>query len=156
MPNHNKRLLPGKIDEPQAEIVPAVPEDHKAMVARMLDERIAELMASAESAELEPFFQSRAVVEAMRARQTIAERNKWRYYSDDYGCLICERTDVPHISLGMCRACLSRTRERLQACMRRRAPDGEHEVTFKDTARLAQEALLPSIEKLAHKRRNGQ
>lgn len=128
MPKNNE-LVPLR-----AEIVPALPDGD----------------SSAEAAELEPFFRPRDLSQAIRARQTVAENHKWSWYFSDHGCLICQRTDTSHHALGMCQACFGRTNLRLKASMRRRATESNEIPTFRDTARLAREALLPSIENLAN------
>lgn len=136
------------------ELLPPAREDTRAMIARLVEERISEIMENkdgADGADLEPFFRPKKVSYEMRRRMTVAEQNRWSYYYEDNGCLICATTDVPHVSLGMCQKCLSRTRERLEASIRKRHSGDEPE-TFHDTADLAREALLPSITALARKR----
>ena len=121
------------------------------LIARIVNERIAELLADAQTADLQPFFERPEVAEVMRRTQSVIERRKFLWYIQAWGCLICERKDTPHAGLGMCPRCLSRTRERLNALKREHAADATTE-TFHDTVKLAREALMPSIENLARKR----
>jgi len=88
------------------------------LIARIVSERIAELLSEAQTADLQPFFERPEVVEVMRRTQNVIERRKWVWYFEAWGCLICGRKDVRHAGLGMCPACLSRIRERLNALKR--------------------------------------
>lgn len=121
------------------------------LIARIVNERIAELLSEAQTSDLQPFFERPEVAEVMRRTQAVIERKKWLWYLEAFGCLICERKDRPHAGLGMCPSCLGRTRERLRAVKRERAPDVAKQ-EFRDSVRLAREAVLPSIENLARKR----
>ena len=121
------------------------------LIARIVNERICELLSDAQAAELQPFFERPEVAEVMRRTQHVIERRKWIWYFEEHGCLICERSDVRQGALGMCQRCLVRTRERLSTVKRRHAPEVATEA-FRDTMQLAREALRPSVENLAPKR----
>jgi hypothetical protein len=129
-----------------------IPEEYKAMIASIVNERIAELLADSQTADLQPFFESPEVSKAMRRKQHIMERQKWQHYFDEWNCLICARPGLRHCALGMCPTCFQRVHQRLNSIRRRHASSESPEVGFRDTVRLAQEALLPSIEKLAAKK----
>jgi hypothetical protein len=148
-----------KKNEPKNELAP-LPEqtpspeqadvDYKQMVDEIVGDRIAEMLADKAGADLEPFFRPREISERMRKHLPIAEANKWKWFFEDYGCLVCTRKDVRHRSLGFCESCLNKTRLRLKAAIRNRAP--KPEPTFHDSAQLAREAILPSLKKLSQKR----
>lgn len=120
-------------------------------LARLINEQIAELTADAQTVDLQPFFANPEVAEVMRRTQHVLERKKFVWLFAKWGCLICERRDARHAGLGMCPACLSRTRERLNSVKREHAAETTTE-TFRDAVRLAREAILPSVENLAQKR----
>lgn len=143
-----KSNLPVRVEPAQL-----MPEDYKAAIERIVNERIAALQADKEAAELEPFFRGREITNEMRRLQSVAEQNKWHFFFADWGCLICERTNVPHASLGMCKRCFGRTKYRLKTSRENREDKTAPEVGYRDTMRLAREALLPSVEKLSRKRR---
>jgi len=104
------------------------------LIARIVSERIAELLSEAQTADLQPFFEKPEVAEVMRRTQSVIERKKWVWYIGAHGCLICERKDTRHAGLGMCPACLSRTRERLNALKREHAREATAE-NIRHTAR---------------------
>jgi hypothetical protein len=152
--NPYEELMPRKASPPPAALLAPVgqaPEDYKAMIARIVNERIAEILADSQAAELQPFFDSPEVNQAMRRRQNVIERRKWNWYWEEFGCLICQDRKGRHVSLGMCDTCFCRTRGRLLAIKKRHAPEVPQE--FHDTVELARKALMPSIEKLAKQRR---
>lgn len=61
------------------------------------------------------FFADRERAEMIRRSQTVAERKRWTWYFDRWGCLVCQRRDVPHASNGMCESCRARTYRRLKS-----------------------------------------
>jgi len=91
------------------------------LIARIVNERIAEILSDMETADLQPFFERPEVLEAMRRTQSVIDRKKWLWYLEGWGCLICGRKDTRHAGLGMCPGCLSRTRERLNMLKRQYA-----------------------------------
>lgn len=146
-----RKLLPGQVDTAIEAELAKLPENFQVLMAYAVDKRLREILAEAETAEVEPFFNTREVTHEMKRQQTVAEQNKFSYIFEDFGCLLCARADVPHYGMGMCGSCYHRTRSRMRLSVAKRAPKGEP-VRFKDTVRLAREALLPSIEKLSKKR----
>jgi hypothetical protein len=143
----NKEIVPRDKVSVRTEVV--MPSE--SLIMRLVNERIAELMTEAQTADLQPFFEISEVAEAMRRTIHVIERHKWAWLFEEWGCLICERKDARHQSLGMCQRCFSRTRERLNAVKRRHVSDAATQ-GFRDTVRLAKAALMPSIGKLAAKR----
>jgi hypothetical protein len=144
--NQYGELMPKKSSTPQ---LPPGAEDYKALITRIVNERIAEIQTDS----IQPFFESHEVSVAMRREQSVIERNKWTVYYDEFGCLICHKKPSRHRSLGMCETCHLRVSSRLKTI--RRHLTAEKPEQFQDSLELARQALLPSIEKLA-KRRRGQ
>ncbi len=143
-----------KKNRPEVELLPPardyIPEDSKAMIARVVKERIAEVLADSQTAPLAPFFERPEVSQAMRRTQTPAECNKWNEYFARWGCLICERTDARHQGCGMCATCFSRTMKRIMA-IRKRPAKAPRPI---DTPSRVGAALLPSVTTLARKGRD--
>jgi len=52
----------------------------------------------------------------------VAERNKWSWYFETHGCLICETKKVGHAGLGMCINCKWRTKKRLLTLIQAHTP----------------------------------
>ena len=50
-------------------------------------------------------------------------RNRMHDYFDDYGCMRCNRLDLPYRSNGMCLGCMSTVYGRLQESMMRRSTE---------------------------------
>jgi hypothetical protein len=121
--------------------------DFKRMVAEAIEKHVSEAMAH--DADLQPWFQSREVAYEIKRRQTVVEQNKFAYYFEDWGCIICGTKQRRHAGLGLCPPCNSRVRQRLSASMRKHAPaPGRTDLTFMDTVRMAREALAPALHAL--------
>lgn len=131
-PEQIRRAIAGS-----AEIVPAseaarVPprsrEDVEAMIARIVRERVDEIMVKVEAGQVEPDFLRRDEATELRQRQDMFERRKWALYFEKYGCRGCHRKNVSHIGTGHCRTCHSlivgRLRQ-LKAEYERSHPDSE-------------------------------
>jgi hypothetical protein len=70
--------------------------------------------ANVERSGLPPFFRNRETASAIRRSQRVPEQKQWATYFEAWGCLICQRRDVPHASNGMCHNCRMRTYGRLK------------------------------------------
>lgn len=123
------------------------------LLARIVNDRYAALLTEAQTAELQPFFERREVTQAMLRTADVLEKHKWNWRWARFGCLICQRKEpvVHNAGLSMCERCLSRTREQLSSVKREHAPDVAKQ-EFKNSVRLAREAVLPSIGNLSRKR----
>jgi hypothetical protein len=111
------------------------------MLAQMVEETVQQAM-SGKGAELQPFFGSKEVSYEIKRRQTVHEQNKFTYYFEDWGCMICGSRKAPHRQCGMCGTCYSRIKDRLKLSLRKRQPPkGSIQPTFMDTMRIAREAL---------------
>lgn len=143
-PKTNVELLP---EAPQAAL--SVTE----MIAKIVEQKVAEALGNDSTAIFQPFMQSRQVSSEIRKNQTVPEQEKWSYYFEEWGCLVCGEKDPGHESLGMCKKCLERTRHRMIAALRRAHADRPKQDEPQDLEALAQQALVPSIAVLAKKRR---
>lgn len=115
----------------------------KLEIARMVDESVREAL-SGKGTELQPFFGSKEVAYEIKRRQTVHEQNKFSYFFEDWGCMICGTRKARHYGCGMCQPCYLRTKERLKASLRKHQPPKDSiQPTFMDNVRMAREALAP-------------
>ena len=115
----------------------------KLEIARMIEEGVREAL-SGKGAELQPFFGSKEVAYEIKRRQTVHEQNKFSYYFEDRGCMICHTRKARHYGCGMCYACYSREKSRLARSLRKHQPPKDStEPTFMDNVRMARQALAP-------------
>jgi hypothetical protein len=77
----------------------------------------------AEALAFQPWFRSRPETAAIRAKQSIPERQKWAAYYRRWGCLYCHRKTREHVCLGFCHACHQRVFRRLRAIVRELAAE---------------------------------
>lgn len=80
----------------------------KAELDRLVQEKVAEIMAERDAFAFEPFFRSRQIAYELKRLQTIPEQRKWTVYFDRHGCLICQTRKLIHIGNGMCGNCYPR------------------------------------------------
>ena len=90
----------------------------RANLEAFIERKMAEIMGADKTGIFEPFFQPKVIADAIRKLQTVPHQRKWTKYFEEWGCLICEKNDRPHGSLGMCAACHQRTQQRLAAILR--------------------------------------
>jgi hypothetical protein len=81
----------------------------KATLDRIVQQRVAEIMAERDAVVFEPFFRSRQIAYELKRLQTMPEQRKWTVFFDRYGCLICETRKRIHVGNGMCTQCYART-----------------------------------------------
>jgi hypothetical protein len=86
--------------------------DEKTLT-RLVNTKVAEIMAQRDAIVFEPFFSSRQVAYELKRLQTVPEQEKWGVYFDRYGCMLCETRERIHAGNGMCNQCRSRTFVRL-------------------------------------------
>jgi hypothetical protein len=77
----------------------------KAEFERIVQQKVAEVMADRDALVFEPFFRSRQVAYELKRLQTVSEQEKFSVYFERYGCLICETRKTIHASNGMCGNC---------------------------------------------------
>src|SRR6266404_5853795 len=80
----------------------------KAELDRLVQEKVAEIMAERDAFAFEPFFRSRQIAYELKRLQTIPEQRKWTVFFERYGCLKCETRKLIHIGNGLCRNCYPR------------------------------------------------
>jgi hypothetical protein len=68
---------------------------------------------------LQPWFLPRHVSVAIRRLLPDEITGKMRHFFDDYGCLRCDRKDIPYGSNGMCYKCFDTVRRKLKWSMKR-------------------------------------
>jgi len=98
----------------EAELLPSVDSilragTDQATLNRLVQQKVAEIMAERDAVVFEPFFRSRQIAYELKRLQTQPERRKWSVFYDRYGCLICETRTRIHVGNGMCTQCYART-----------------------------------------------
>jgi hypothetical protein len=117
------------------------------MIARMVEEQVQEALSGDKESIFQPFFQTKEIAREIKRRQTVPEQQKWHFYFEKHGCLICGTKEKAHHHLGMCATCLRRTYQRLAQIIREHTPETQQ--SYVDTMQLARAALAPSIEILS-------
>ncbi len=82
---------------------------NEAELNRLVQQKVAEIMANRDAVEFEPFFRSRQIAYELKRLQTVPEQQKWSVWFERFGCLICETTERIHVGNGMCTKCYART-----------------------------------------------
>ncbi len=134
----------------QAEVLrPAqsAPIDARKMIEEIVKQKVAEIMAAPDSL-LEPFMQSKKVQIEITKLQDVVQQKKFRFYFEDWGCLICGQKDAGYKSVGMCSPCFSRVTNRMAVSLRNAYAERPVFDKPKDLVAMAQEALAPSIKAL--------
>jgi hypothetical protein len=133
----------------QAIVVPeqSAPIDVRKMLEEMVKQKVAEIMAAPGSL-LEPFMQSKQTQIEITKLQDVVQQKKFRYYFEDWGCLICGQKDAGYKSVGMCSTCFARVMTRMAVSLRRAYAERPVFDKPKDLVAIAQEALTPSIKAL--------
>lgn len=80
---------------------------------RLVQEKVAEIMAERDAIVFEPFFRSRQVAYELKRLQSVPEQEKWGVSFERYGCMICETKEKIHAGNGMCHGCRCRWFRRL-------------------------------------------
>src|ERR1700739_2324416 len=95
----------------EAALVPAMPtESPRAMLGRVVRERVDEILAERGADQLDTDFRTREVATEMMRRQTVFERRRWSIYFEKWGCRRCDDTAAIHACSGYgakCRGLLS-------------------------------------------------
>ncbi len=74
-----------------------------------------------ESVLMQPWCLPPSVARAIRRLIPVWHWRKHSWVYEDNGCFKCERTDVPHQSLGMCQGCFAKYLNRVKASIVKRA-----------------------------------
>jgi len=126
------------------EVLPGRVASRDPALERMIEQKLAEMMGSSQHGIFEPFFQSKAIADAIRKLETVPQQRKWHIYFAEWGCLICGRQDRRYSGLGMCSACYRRTLSRLQDIVRRAEAERPEQAPLRDLQDVAREALRPT------------
>jgi hypothetical protein len=90
----------------------------EATLNRLVQQKVAEIMAERDVIVFEPFFRSRQIAYELKRLQSVPEQRKWTVFFDRYGCLICETRKRIHMGNGMCDRCYPRIFNTLKQIIR--------------------------------------
>jgi hypothetical protein len=102
---------------------PFDPEDvdsESELLARLVKQQIAEILAQKDKLIFEPFFRSQQVACELQRLLTVPERRKWSAYFDRWGCLRCKTKNKTHAGCGFCGTCKALILYRLDSILCRR------------------------------------
>jgi hypothetical protein len=106
MKRHQIDILPS----PQAiQRTPVMREE----IDRLVQQKVAEIMAERDAVVFEPFFRSRQVAYELKRLMTVSEQEKFSVSYERYGCIDCKTQDRPHAGNNMCHTCRSKWFRRL-------------------------------------------
>jgi hypothetical protein len=150
----------------------AVIPDMRAILDKLVEKKVGELMSRDQDLLFQPYFQGRKVAAEIRRNQTVPEQRRWSRYFKKWGCDVCEmkrqpgrHTELPprtgekikkkeHHALGRCLACYSRTEQRLNEIMAHGASQKGSIAVFLDRqGDLARAALRPASPPLPPEKR---
>jgi hypothetical protein len=77
----------------------------KAELDRLVQEKVAEIMAARDAFVFEPFFRSRQIAYELKRLQNVSEQRTSAISFERYGCMICETREQIHGGHGMCVTC---------------------------------------------------
>jgi hypothetical protein len=124
---------------------PAVIPDMRAMLDKLVEEKVAQVMAKKSDALFQPYFQGRGVTTGIRKTQTVSEQRRWSRYFKKWGCDVCGTKKRGHYALGRCLNCYRRTEMRLNEIMAQLASEkGSIPVFLDRLGDVAREALKPA------------
>jgi len=83
------------------------------LLERLVREKVAEIISQQQDLLFVPFFDSKAVSDAIRRLQTVPARRRWAIYFERHGCLICRKKKTTHSGVGMCPNCHAKIAQRL-------------------------------------------
>jgi hypothetical protein len=133
---------------------PAVIPDMRAMLDRLVEEKVAQVMAKKSDALFQPYFQGRGVTTGIRKTQTVSEQRRWSRYFKKWGCDVCGTKKRGHYALGRCLNCYRRTEMRLNEIMAQLASEkGSIPVFLDRLGDVAREALRPAAAPLPPEKR---
>jgi hypothetical protein len=100
------------------EVLPSPQEMRRAPVQRdelekLVQQKLAEIMADRDALVFEPFFRSRQVAYELKRLQSVPEQEKFSISYERYGCMDCKTHASPHAGNNMCHACRSKWFRRL-------------------------------------------
>ncbi|MGC1107105.1 MAG: hypothetical protein WA876_11250 [Candidatus Acidiferrales bacterium] len=141
-------LLPPEPQGPQSEL---------SQLERLVQQKVAEILASREDLLLRPFFDTRRIAEELRRLQTMPARRKWSVYYATFGCLICRRKrESHHGGCGMCWNCYQRTSTRLRTIVDEATRPRARQRFNGDLESIARKALRGTINALPPAKEGGE
>jgi hypothetical protein len=133
---------------------PTVIPDMRAMLEKLVEEKVAQMTAKRSDALFQPYFQGRGVAVGIRKTQTVSEQRKWSRYFKKWGCDVCGTKKRPHYALGRCMNCHHRTEHRLNEIVAQAASEkGSIPVFLDRLGDVAREALQPASPPLPPEKR---
>lgn len=93
-------------------------EDVEAMIARIVRERVDEIMVKVEAGQVEPDFLPKKEAGELRRHLNMFEQRKWSLYFEKWGCRMCHRKKVAYCGTGHCNTCHSLLTARLKMLKR--------------------------------------
>jgi hypothetical protein len=112
----------------------------RAELERLVEQKVAEIMAERDALVFEPWFRSRQVAYELKRLQTVPEQEKFSVCYERYGCMICETHATPHAGTGFYQGCRAKWFRRLTQVIAE-GMKGEPASRAKGTARA--ERILP-------------
>jgi hypothetical protein len=107
-----KKLEESTIGESRTELVRSpqaispFTEGVQAMIARLVKDRVDQIVIQNKADEPEPDFLPREIDYQVRRAQDVFERHKWPLYFEKWGCRMCRRKkNVSHAAGGCCSRC---------------------------------------------------
>ena len=130
---------------PKMEVLPSPQELRREPIRReeldrLVQQKVAEIMAERDALVFEPFFRSRQVAYELRRLQSVPEQEKFGVAYERYGCIDCKMHKMPHVGNGMCNNCRAKWFRRLAEIIGE-GMKGEPAQRARGTARA--ERLLP-------------
>jgi len=85
------------------------------LIDKLVQEKVAEVLAARDQFLFEPFFRSRQEAYEIRRLQTVPERKVWAVRFERRGCLLCKTKERPHGAIGFCAPCYAKVGQELKA-----------------------------------------
>src|SRR5579859_3970363 len=81
---------------------------------RLVQEKVAEILAARDEFMFEPWFRSRQVAYELKRIQTVSEQQTWTIYYGRFGCTVCQTQMRTHGGRGFCSQCYALIQGRLK------------------------------------------
>jgi hypothetical protein len=112
-----------QVEVVRAELLPSPesilrPGVDRGILDRLVQQKVAEIMAERDAAVVEPFFRSRQIAFEIRRLQTVPEQDSWHVFFERNGCLYCHSKDRIHGGCGCCVRCYPRILNEKQKIIR--------------------------------------
>jgi hypothetical protein len=103
-----------KVEPVEAELVESLPPEARlptslpttpAEFDRLLEQKLAELLARRDDTAFQPYLQSRRLYQELRKLQSVPERRVWSVHYERHSCTHCRTRVRPHSACGLCTLC---------------------------------------------------